>query len=105
MLSTTTMQRNSLDSDRQRAAPRHKIFQPTQLHFASGEVRAHLINVSQSGALVHAAPTPRRGDMIRIEICGTLVPAQVRWTDGPRFGLSFIQPLDATTLKQLLGDS
>lgn len=105
MHTTTMIQRSSLDAERQRSAPRHKIFQPTQVHFAAGEVRAHLINVSQSGALVHADPTPRRGDMIRIEIQGILVSAQVRWTDGPRFGLSFIQSLDALTLKQLLGDA
>jgi hypothetical protein len=103
MHSTTMIQRNLVGADRPRSA-RHKIFEPTQLHLAEGEVRAHLINVSLSGALVHAATAPRRGETVRVELCGTPVAAQVRWVDGPRFGLAFVQPLDPAMLRQLLGE-
>jgi hypothetical protein len=98
-------QRNLADADRARSAPRHKIFVPTEILFGNGEIRAHLINVSLSGALAHAAPPPPSGETVRIGICGTMVSARVRWTDGPRFGLAFAQPLSPTLLQRLLGDA
>jgi hypothetical protein len=104
MHSTTMIQRNLVGADRPRSAPRHKIFEPTRLHLAEGEVRAHLINVSLSGALVHAQSAPRRGESVRIEIAGTTVAGQVRWADGPRFGLAFAQPLNPLLLGRLLGE-
>ena len=102
MHSTTMIQRNLMGADRPRSA-RHKIFEPTQLHLADGVVRAHLINVSLSGALVHSATPPRRGETVRVEICGTPVAGQVRWVEGSRFGLAFAQPIDPAMLGQLLG--
>lgn len=98
------IQRNLIGADRPRSAPRHKIFLPTQVYLSTGETRAHLINVSSSGALVHATTTPHCEETIQVALCGALIPARVRWVDGRRFGLSFLQPLGDAQIKQLIGE-
>lgn len=101
---TLMKQRNIVDADRPRSAPRHKVFIPTEIILSTGEMRAHLINVSLSGALAHAVPAPACDELIQVAMCGTQVAARVRWVDGPRFGLSFALPLSPALLKQVLGD-
>lgn len=69
--------------------PRLKVFQPVPLETAGGTVRAHLLNLSRTGALIHCADAPDRGSVVRVMLGDTANPARVVWRDGKRFGVAF----------------
>jgi hypothetical protein len=69
--------------------PRFKVFQPIPLGTAAGTVRAHLLNLSRTGALIHCADAPDRGSIVRVMLGETANPARVIWRDGKRFGVAF----------------
>lgn len=87
-----------------RAAPRYKLFQPTEMSGADGARRVHLLNLSTSGALVHAAEAPAPGTSLTIRCGGNLLSAKVAWTLGRKFGVSFSTPLARAQVEQVLGD-
>lgn len=69
--------------------PRLKVFQPIQLETAAGTVRAHLLNLSRTGALIHCADAPEHGAIVRVTLGNTANRARVMWRDGKRFGVAF----------------
>lgn len=86
-----------------RAAVRHKTFEPTTMVTASGELRAHILNVSATGALIHAPGAPARGERCSIVLVGRKIAAEVMWVDGARFGIAFRGALMPDELSRLLG--
>ena len=88
-----------------RAKPRLKIFQPIELHTERGCVRAHLLNVSTTGALVHTQSAPGKGSVVKLTIAGEVRSARVVWTNGPRFGAAFVRAFLDTQIQQLVGSS
>jgi len=56
-------------------------------------MRVHLLDLSNTGALVHAAAPPAIGAMVDVTCGFSLGAARVAWVDGKRFGLSFTQRL------------
>jgi len=76
------------DSDH-RIAHRHKTFEPTTLRSNAGEARAHVINLSATGALVHMVDPPKRGSVVSIDLGRVFADAEVVWTSGSRFGIAF----------------
>ena len=85
-----------------RIAKRYKIFEATQMHGPAGDARVHLINISETGALIHATTAPAAGAAVRLDIVGTEMPARVVWSDGDRFGVMFLRRLGAECLQRLL---
>jgi hypothetical protein len=89
-----------------RAAPRIKIFQPAGMAHGSGApTRVHLLNISISGAQVHAPRAPAAGDEVWLDCGIPLGAARVQWTSGNRFGVKFADPIDAAQLEAILGAS
>lgn len=85
-----------------RARPRRKLFQPAELDTAAGRVRAHLLDLSETGALVNAAAPPA-ADSFATLICGALQrSARVTWVKGTRFGIRFVLPLTAAQVDDVL---
>lgn len=84
------------ETERPRGAARVKLFQPTTLHGAGAPRRAHLLDLSISGALVHALEPPAVGGFVRIEVAGEARIARVAWSRGKRFGIRFAMPLTAS---------
>ncbi|WP_129794269.1 PilZ domain-containing protein [Sphingosinicella sp. CPCC 101087] len=84
-----------------RASRRLKVFQPATLLGADGRLRVHLLDVSRTGVLGHAASPPAPGSRVELDCAGQLRPALVRWNDGPRFGLEFEQPLPDERMEQI----
>ncbi len=85
-----------------RRSRRFKIFEPIRIRTRAGEQRAHLIDVSQTGALVHAMPAPECGDPVVLWINAYTMSAKVMWVAGPRFGISFSTHLDDRVLADFL---
>jgi hypothetical protein len=94
---------NATDIARRAArAPRLKVFQPVEVDSGSGPTRAHLLNVSHTGALVHCASAPDEGASIYIGLPGTSRHARVVWRDGKRFGAEFVGQLTAAQIEEVL---
>jgi hypothetical protein len=82
---------------------RHKVFEPVVIaNGGGGEARAHMLNVSTSGALIHVGNAIARGDALRIRVKTCWVGARVMRADGQRIGVAFDQPLGAPLLTALL---
>ena len=89
----------------ERAAPRIKIFMPTDLEVGGRSMRAHLLDLSVTGALAYAPIPPQEGASVQLACGVALRRATVMWVAGPRFGLAFALPLtpaqvDAVLLQQ-----
>ncbi|HVF94092.1 MAG TPA: PilZ domain-containing protein [Sphingomonas sp.] len=74
-------------------AQRHKIFQPIQMSCAGEAFRAHLLDLSSTGALAHAEAPPPVGARIALAADLSLGTARVKWASGKRFGIAFTIPL------------
>lgn len=91
------------DVRRLRAKPRSKLFQPTELRDAAGTPRrAHLLDMSATGALVHAAEPPGPGDTVQLVLAGVARTAQVMWTEERRFGVRFRMPLTDAQVTEIV---
>lgn len=76
-----------------RGKPRIKLFEPTELRTGLGAARAHLLNLSATGALVHTATPPPPGTTVHLRVGDTTRAARVVWAQGSRIGTAFRVPL------------
>ncbi len=76
-----------------RVQPRFKLFQPATMVIANELVRVHLLDLSTSGALIHAPVPPAMAAIVRLECAGRMRMARVVWVAGNRFGIAFALPL------------
>lgn len=83
-------------------APRLKVFQPITVDCGSGAARAHLLNVSHTGALVHCVAAPDKGASVWVSLGGTTRQARVVWRDGKRFGAEFVGQLTVAQIEDVL---
>lgn len=93
-LSAGEVMESRLDGARHlRAAPRYKLFQPTEISVAGETRRAHVLNLSAGGALLYAMDPPASGTKVLVLCGGRLLSARVAWREDRRFGLVFLTPL------------
>lgn len=92
------------DRTRLRAAQRYKLFQPTEISTGEGYRRAHLLNVSVSGALMYASDCPERGEDLKVRCGSRTLAALVAWRDGRRFGVRFMVPLSEADVRETILD-
>jgi hypothetical protein len=85
-----------------RTAARHKMFEPVVLRLRGTPLRAHILDLSSSGALAHCDQPPQAGDRVRIEAQGVAAIAHVVWVRAKRFGLHFDVPLSDVTVQQIV---
>ncbi len=83
---------------------RHKLFEPATIALSGATRRAHLLNLSMTGALVHCGDPPQIGQWITID-CGALrVDAEMLWIDKEkRFGVRFREPVPQDIIDALIG--
>ncbi len=86
-----------------RGAVRHKLFEPVLMRIDGIPIRAHLLDLSRSGALAHAEAPPLPGARAAIEGIGLLVPARIVWVRAKRFGLQFDQMVPQSMVDMLIG--
>lgn len=85
-----------------RYGQRLKIFLPVTLRWAGVQERAHLLDISPTGARMHAAIAPASREAIEIEWEGVTFPGQCVWSRGNRFGITFSNPITKTQIETLL---
>ena len=85
-----------------RTATRHKIFEPVAVIIDERETRAHLLNISTTGALVHSVQPPKPGSAIHLEMNGHRYQANVVWSEDARFGITFENHLSAPVVEAIL---
>jgi len=94
-----------VDSDDVRALrgqPRLKVFLPIEIYAGTTPLRAHLLDLSASGALVHCQDAPSPGTPVRLMVGGLVRTARVVWQDGVRFGIAFALPLREVEVERML---
>lgn len=85
-----------------RVRPRRKSFQPAELDTAAGPLRVHVLDLSETGALIDAARPPALDSFVTL-ICGSLRrSARVAWVNGTRLGVRFVMPLSAAQVDDVL---
>jgi hypothetical protein len=77
----------------QRAHPRQKLFHPVRLLTEAGEHRAHLLDISASGALVHTDAPLCADREVKIIDEDFQRSAAIAWVNGNKVGLRFLSPL------------
>lgn len=85
-----------------RNAPRHKLFEPVTLHLSGIETRAHFLDLSSSGALVHSDAPPPPGAYVGVHAPSLETSGRVRWVNGKRFGMQFSQLLTVEVINKLI---
>ena len=84
-----------------RGEPRVKIFQLANLRTDDAVCRAHVLDISRSGARVHCATDLRRGQRVTLMIEHLRIPAMVLWETDNRAGLRFQTPLIDDQLRRI----
>lgn len=87
---------------RQRAATRHKLFEPIILRLRDGGVRAHMLDLSTTGALLHSTRPPLAGAQVRVESETFVAAARVIWVRAKRFGIRFETALSEISVDRAL---
>ncbi|MES2043743.1 MAG: PilZ domain-containing protein [Pseudomonadota bacterium] len=85
-----------------RGQPRLKVFLPIEIYAGTTPLRAHLLDLSASGALVHSIAAPATGTPVRLMVAGLVRTARVVWQDGVRFGIAFVVPLRDVEVERML---
>lgn len=85
-----------------RHAARRKMFEPVTLGFGGGEARAHLLDLSCSGALAHCEMPPLAGHYILVKAPGLEASGRVMWVKDKRFGIQFSRPLTQAAMDALI---
>ena len=85
-----------------RRATRLKLFEPVLLRVQGEEVRAHLLDLSMTGALAHCDSPPRIGERVLIEANALGVAGRVMWVRAKRFGVHFDLPLPQITVDRVV---
>lgn len=86
-----------------RHAVRHKMFEPVAVTCGGGlPVRAHFLDLSCSGALVHSETPPVANRYVSIEVMGLRMSGKVMWVRGKRFGIQFSEALPPSEVDALV---
>ena len=93
---------SDIASSNHRDDRRHKSFLVARLNLASGAVRCHILNLSSSGALVHATTNMSHGPHVELQFAGGQHRGRVVWANGGRLGFHFDRRLSGVELERAL---
>lgn len=92
----------ALPDQPRRASPRHKAFQPVMVRLRQQIVRAHVLDISAHGALLHMPAPPEVGTMLMVSVPDRWEKAgTVKWRSKSRAGIAFLTPFLAEALEAL----
>jgi hypothetical protein len=87
---------------RSQIARRYKTFWPTMLRTADLAQRAHVLNISCTGARIHAENPLDRGQYVEIAIAPLWLRGFVRWRHEKSFGVAFHEMISEADLENYL---
>ncbi len=85
-----------------RGGHRHKVFLPAEMTEGDRAGRAHLLNLSMTGALLHADAAPSVGAVVQLTVGATRWPVRVVWSQDKRFGVVHVTPLARAAVEALV---
>ena len=85
----------------QRREPRQKVFRLVTLGVLGIRHRAHILDLSQSGARVHCDVAMTPGHGVTLCIGERILKARVVWTNDKRIGIAFHVPLPADAVEEI----
>jgi hypothetical protein len=88
-----------------RSAARFKVFQPATIGADGVRRRGHILNVSTTGAMVHAAVEVVVGSLIRICVVGLERTGTVTWKSTTKLGVRFTRPISVKQIDDLRRDA
>lgn len=97
------MPSRAVPPSRPRAAPRHKVFLPAEMAAAGATCRVHLLNLSPTGALIHADAAPEAGTVVQLTCAQASWAVRVVWAHDKRFGVVHVPPLAPAAVAALVG--
>ena len=86
----------------ERKSKRLKVFEPAVVVQGPRESRAHLLNVSRSGAAIHCERRTQIGEMVTISCGAVRLTGLIVWTEEHRSGVRFIEPIGEAVMATLL---
>ncbi|WP_370655241.1 PilZ domain-containing protein [Sphingomonas aurea] len=84
----------------QRKTRRVKVFVPTELILNGIPARAHLLDLSASGARIHTHSAAKVGEHAVLRLNDEAHEARIIWSRGDRLGLKFKRELNANQIAQ-----
>ena len=84
-----------------RKSRRRRVFLPATLVVGAVAHAAHLLDVSESGALLHVEQPPGVGLGVIIKVAGVDLLARVVWIEGDYIGVAFVHRLTAESVEGL----
>ncbi|MBV9840796.1 MAG: PilZ domain-containing protein [Sphingomonadaceae bacterium] len=81
-----------------RESKRERVLLGCEIAFGGGRHRAHLLNISESGAKLDADDVPAVGDSITLYRDDHALAGNVNWVQDHRFGIQFDARLDAAVV-------
>lgn len=76
-----------------RADERRSVLLPAIVHADGGEIRAILLDISRSGAMLAAVEGACAGTAIKLVVDEGLMAGRIIWSEGYRFGVNFDRKL------------
>lgn len=83
---------------------RVKAFEPASVDYAREVVRAHVLDISLTGALLHMESPCPTGTVLTLKCKLLTVGARVAWTKGARLGIAFLRPIAMDDLRAVVSD-
>lgn len=90
------------DPSRLRGKPRFKMFQPIRVMCNGAQLRAHLLDLSATGALIHSTALLEPGAAIVVELGSWSRAARVEWRRDDKAGIRFVQGMADAEVKHLV---
>ena len=81
------------DWEQARRAPRFKAFQPASIEWGGAKRRAHILDLSATGARLHCADPLPVGSSLALVCREFTLCARIIWAKDQRFGVEFNFPL------------
>jgi hypothetical protein len=88
---------------KQRRAPRRKAFQCITIATAAGDTRAHILDLSRSGARMHANARLDVGDLVMLTAETFMIKGRIVWTQKQMFGVHFDNSISDIEVSRLAG--
>lgn len=101
-MSVSAVRQDSIDHPR--GEPRVKLFRLARLRHGDALLRAHLLDISPSGARMHCAADLKPGQLVALMVDDRPIPAVVLRASGGRIGLRFGVRLDEDRLRRIAAE-